>query len=275
MKAGIGLAMLATRALIDRGGLDDCTHRDAVDHRRRDRQHDVAGADRGGSRRRAMRCWSSSRRCRRRAQDQPQGRRAVRDDCARRVRARRTRSRQGRQRRFASWRGRSSHRRFAGSRERRDADRRRRSGGTRANVVPAEARATIDARAITRADAERVQRAMRSLPPQIPGATLEVTGGFDRPPLERTAGVVRLFKLAQERRGGDRHRAGGGQRRRRIRRQLHRGAGRADARWIWRDRRRRARDSRARRDRRAGAARRDDRADPRSPGPPKRLRSGT
>ena len=32
------------------------------------------------------------------------------------------------------------------------------SGGTRANVVPAEARATIDARAITRADAERVQR---------------------------------------------------------------------------------------------------------------------
>ena len=35
------------------------------------------------------------------------------------------------------------------------------SGGTRANVVPAEARATIDARAITRADAERVQRAMQ------------------------------------------------------------------------------------------------------------------
>jgi glutamate carboxypeptidase len=36
------------------------------------------------------------------------------------------------------------------------------SGGTRANVVPAEARATIDARAVTRADADRVQRAMRS-----------------------------------------------------------------------------------------------------------------
>ena len=34
------------------------------------------------------------------------------------------------------------------------------SGGTRANVVPAEARATIDARAITRADADRVQRTM-------------------------------------------------------------------------------------------------------------------
>ena len=71
------------------------------------------------------------------------------------------------------------------------------SGGTRANVVPAEARATIDARAITRADADRVQRAMRSLTPQLQGAAIEVTGGFDRPPLERTDGVVRLFDHAR------------------------------------------------------------------------------
>ena len=71
------------------------------------------------------------------------------------------------------------------------------SGGTRANVVPAEARATIDARANTRADAERVQRAMRALSPQIPGAQLEVAGGFDRPPLERTAEVVKLFDIAR------------------------------------------------------------------------------
>ena len=71
------------------------------------------------------------------------------------------------------------------------------SGGTRANVVPAEARATIDARAITRADADRVQRTMRSLAPQIAGAKIEVTGGFDRPPLERTAEVERLFNQAK------------------------------------------------------------------------------
>ena len=71
------------------------------------------------------------------------------------------------------------------------------SGGTRANVVPAEARATIDARAITRGDAERVQRAMHALKPQIPGAQLEVTGGFDRPPLERSAEVVKLFEIAK------------------------------------------------------------------------------
>lgn len=72
------------------------------------------------------------------------------------------------------------------------------SGGTRANVVPAEARATIDARANTRADADRVQRAMRSLKPIIPGAAIDVTGGFDRPPLERTAAVERLFNGAKK-----------------------------------------------------------------------------
>jgi glutamate carboxypeptidase len=72
------------------------------------------------------------------------------------------------------------------------------AGGTRANVVPAEARATIDARAITRADAARVQQQMRALTAQIPGASVEVTGGFDRPPLERTADVERLFTLAKK-----------------------------------------------------------------------------
>jgi glutamate carboxypeptidase len=71
------------------------------------------------------------------------------------------------------------------------------SGGTRVNVVPAEARAVIDARAVTRADADRVQRTMRELTAQLPGASLTVSGGFDRPPLERTADVVKLFELAK------------------------------------------------------------------------------
>ena len=71
------------------------------------------------------------------------------------------------------------------------------SGGTRANVVPAEARATIDARATTRADADRVQRLMQALQPQVAGAQVEVTGGFDRPPLERTPAVVALFEQAK------------------------------------------------------------------------------
>lgn len=70
-------------------------------------------------------------------------------------------------------------------------------GGTRANVVPAEARAIIDARAVTRADAERIERAMTALVPQIAGAQLAVTGGFDRPPLERSEGVAKLFEAAR------------------------------------------------------------------------------
>jgi glutamate carboxypeptidase len=72
------------------------------------------------------------------------------------------------------------------------------AGGTRANVVPAEAHAVIDARAVTRADAERVERSMKALLPQVPGAQLTVTGGFDRPPLERTAGVAKLFEAAKD-----------------------------------------------------------------------------
>ncbi len=71
-------------------------------------------------------------------------------------------------------------------------------GGTRANVVPAEARAIIDARANTRADADRVERSMKALAPYLPGAQVTVTGGFDRPPLERTPGVVRLFEMARD-----------------------------------------------------------------------------
>jgi glutamate carboxypeptidase len=71
------------------------------------------------------------------------------------------------------------------------------SGGTRANVVPDEARAIADARANTVDAARRVERAMKALQPQIPGARLEVTGGFDRPPLERSPAVVKLFELAR------------------------------------------------------------------------------
>lgn len=70
-------------------------------------------------------------------------------------------------------------------------------GGTRVNVVPAEAHALVDARAVTRADADEVERRMRALSPHLPGASLSVSGGFDRPPLERSAGVVRLFETAK------------------------------------------------------------------------------
>lgn len=70
-------------------------------------------------------------------------------------------------------------------------------GGSRPNVVPEEARVTIDVRVPTRQDAERFNRAMHALKPQLQGARLTVTGGFARPPMERTKGVAQLFAIAR------------------------------------------------------------------------------
>ena len=72
------------------------------------------------------------------------------------------------------------------------------SGGSRPNVVAERAEARIDARAPTRADADRVDSAIRGLTPHIKGARLEISGGFERPPMERTPGVARLYELACE-----------------------------------------------------------------------------
>jgi glutamate carboxypeptidase len=72
------------------------------------------------------------------------------------------------------------------------------AGGSRANVVAATAHAHVDVRAPTLADADRVHTAMMGLTPQLPGARLDVCGGFSRPPMERSPGVARLFELARE-----------------------------------------------------------------------------
>lgn len=71
------------------------------------------------------------------------------------------------------------------------------SGGLRSNVVAPECRAVVDVRAVTVADAERLERAVRGLPPPLEGTTLEMTGGFDRPPLERTPRNAALWELAR------------------------------------------------------------------------------
>ncbi len=71
------------------------------------------------------------------------------------------------------------------------------AGGARANVVPDEAWALFDVRFPTLADAATVETALRRLPPQRNGTHLTVSGGVERPPLERTPGVARLFELAR------------------------------------------------------------------------------
>lgn len=70
------------------------------------------------------------------------------------------------------------------------------SGGTRPNVVAAEARAIVDVRAPTRAAAESIEAAVRALQPRRPGTRLTVDGGFERPPMERGPGVAELFSRA-------------------------------------------------------------------------------
>ena len=71
-------------------------------------------------------------------------------------------------------------------------------GGTRPNVVPAEAQALVDVRAATAAEAARIAAALSNLIPVDPRTSLAVSGGFDRPPMERTPGTAHLFALASE-----------------------------------------------------------------------------
>jgi glutamate carboxypeptidase len=70
-------------------------------------------------------------------------------------------------------------------------------GGTRSNVVAAECHAEVDIRAPRARDGVYLERAFRSLKPFDKHCTIEVTGGLNRPPMERSAGVVKLFKLAK------------------------------------------------------------------------------
>jgi len=71
------------------------------------------------------------------------------------------------------------------------------SGGTRSNVVAAEAGAEIDMRVVRLKDAALLDRKFRALKPFDKRCSLTVAGGLNRPPMERTAGVVRLFRAAR------------------------------------------------------------------------------
>ena len=70
------------------------------------------------------------------------------------------------------------------------------SGGSRTNVVPAEAAAQIDVRIARMKDAAGIDKKMRSLRPFNRKCKIEITGGIHRPPMERTAGVAALYAQA-------------------------------------------------------------------------------
>lgn len=58
-------------------------------------------------------------------------------------------------------------------------------GGTVTNVVPARAQVRVDCRIWTMEEGERIEAAIKALQPVLPGAELKITGGWNRPPLER------------------------------------------------------------------------------------------
>lgn len=70
------------------------------------------------------------------------------------------------------------------------------TGGTRVNVVPAEATALVDLRVATARDGVRLDRKLRGLKPFNKKCKITVSGELNRPPMERTAGVASLYARA-------------------------------------------------------------------------------
>lgn len=71
-------------------------------------------------------------------------------------------------------------------------------GGTRTNVVAEQAECEVDVRIAKQADAARIENKFHSLKPFNRRCRLEVSGGVNRPPMERSKAITALFKLAQQ-----------------------------------------------------------------------------
>ena len=71
------------------------------------------------------------------------------------------------------------------------------SGGTRVNVVPAEATASLDVRVATQKDAEEIHRRLMSLKPFNADCKITVSGELNRPPMQRSAEVAALYDKAR------------------------------------------------------------------------------
>ncbi len=71
------------------------------------------------------------------------------------------------------------------------------AGGTRSNVVASEAHTEVDVRIARAGDAAYVEKLFRGLKVFDPKCKLTVTGGINRPPMERKAGTIALFKQAR------------------------------------------------------------------------------
>src|ERR1700722_1966276 len=72
------------------------------------------------------------------------------------------------------------------------------SGGTRGNVVAPEARTEVDLRVLRLKDAAALDRRFRGLRPVDKRCSIEIAGGLNRPPLERSPAIVQLFRKARK-----------------------------------------------------------------------------
>ena len=71
-------------------------------------------------------------------------------------------------------------------------------GGTRSNVVPAEAEGEIDVRFSTEAEARDIERILHNVESIDERTKVFISGAINRPPLERTNEVVHLFETARQ-----------------------------------------------------------------------------
>lgn len=71
-------------------------------------------------------------------------------------------------------------------------------GGSASNVIAAEAEAEIDLRVMNNAQFDEVIPLITNLQPSKEGLTIEVTGGINRPPLEKTTEIGEMFQMAKE-----------------------------------------------------------------------------
>ena len=71
-------------------------------------------------------------------------------------------------------------------------------GGSKTNVIPAEAWAEIDIRIARAADGTRIERKFAGLKAADKRCSFTVTGGINRPPMERTKGTVALYQHARK-----------------------------------------------------------------------------
>ena len=75
-------------------------------------------------------------------------------------------------------------------------------GGTRSNVVPAEAAVEVDVRAVTGKLGSKVEKQFRALRPHDKRCSVLVEGGWNRPPMERSKAIRKIFRQAQTIAGG-------------------------------------------------------------------------